>query len=332
MYEEKELYHHGIKGQKWGVRNGPPYPIGSGKDPKAFLARKRNQTIGGIQDEWNSLGLPAKVSIIATVAGALVSVASGLQAMYHSYKNEKYKDEERKIEKEREQRLREREDRLQRQSSKNGNIGAVKKKMEDMTNEELRKEIERLRLETEYERLSKDSESEGERFLKDTGKQVTQQVLKTAVNILMNRYKDEVLDQLESTVEQHQKDKRERMPGDDDEYIAKPSRSERKETAKLQLERAEEVNRADKHVESADKDSHTWWKRARDATDPVEKARYEMWEWESEVEKREAEAERARTHGDRNFDYEAQERSIEISKRILDDKKQAFERAKKEKK
>lgn len=27
----KELYlaHHGIKGQKWGVRRGPPYPIGS---------------------------------------------------------------------------------------------------------------------------------------------------------------------------------------------------------------------------------------------------------------------------------------------------------------
>lgn len=24
------LYHHGVKGQKWGVRNGPPYPIGKG--------------------------------------------------------------------------------------------------------------------------------------------------------------------------------------------------------------------------------------------------------------------------------------------------------------
>lgn len=24
-----ELYHHGIKGQHWGVRNGPPYPLGS---------------------------------------------------------------------------------------------------------------------------------------------------------------------------------------------------------------------------------------------------------------------------------------------------------------
>lgn len=22
-----ELYHHGIKGMKWGVQNGPPYPL-----------------------------------------------------------------------------------------------------------------------------------------------------------------------------------------------------------------------------------------------------------------------------------------------------------------
>lgn len=26
-----ELFHHGVKGQKWGVRNGPPYPLGEKK-------------------------------------------------------------------------------------------------------------------------------------------------------------------------------------------------------------------------------------------------------------------------------------------------------------
>lgn len=26
----RELYHHGIRGQKWGVRNGPPYPLKAG--------------------------------------------------------------------------------------------------------------------------------------------------------------------------------------------------------------------------------------------------------------------------------------------------------------
>lgn len=27
-----ELYHHGIQGQKWGIRNGPPYPLDRSND------------------------------------------------------------------------------------------------------------------------------------------------------------------------------------------------------------------------------------------------------------------------------------------------------------
>lgn len=30
--KELYLYHHGIRGQKWGVRNGPPYPLDDSKD------------------------------------------------------------------------------------------------------------------------------------------------------------------------------------------------------------------------------------------------------------------------------------------------------------
>ena len=35
MIREKELKHHGIKGQKWGDRNGPPYPLNPSSHSKA---------------------------------------------------------------------------------------------------------------------------------------------------------------------------------------------------------------------------------------------------------------------------------------------------------
>ena len=45
MYSRNaELYHHGIKGQKWGVRNGPPYPLGSEKlANKVYLEAKKQE-------------------------------------------------------------------------------------------------------------------------------------------------------------------------------------------------------------------------------------------------------------------------------------------------
>ena len=33
-YDSNELYHHGILGQRWGKKNGPPYPL-SAKDHSA---------------------------------------------------------------------------------------------------------------------------------------------------------------------------------------------------------------------------------------------------------------------------------------------------------
>ena len=44
-FKGDELSHHGIDGQKWGVRNGPPYPLDSGDHSKAELRamRKNNR-------------------------------------------------------------------------------------------------------------------------------------------------------------------------------------------------------------------------------------------------------------------------------------------------
>lgn len=43
----RELYHHGILGQKWGIRNGPPYPLGGGDytrtEQKVIKAARRNK-------------------------------------------------------------------------------------------------------------------------------------------------------------------------------------------------------------------------------------------------------------------------------------------------
>ena len=42
-----ELYHHGIKGQKWGKKNGPPYPLSGGdssiSEQKAIRAERRKK-------------------------------------------------------------------------------------------------------------------------------------------------------------------------------------------------------------------------------------------------------------------------------------------------
>lgn len=35
-----KLEHHGIKGQKWGKRNGPPYPLAGGDHTKS---KKKNK-------------------------------------------------------------------------------------------------------------------------------------------------------------------------------------------------------------------------------------------------------------------------------------------------
>ena len=44
-----ELYHHGIPGQKWGVKNGPPYPLASGKKPSPLRKFKRKLNIKDAQ-------------------------------------------------------------------------------------------------------------------------------------------------------------------------------------------------------------------------------------------------------------------------------------------
>ena len=49
MYEE--LYHHGVKGQQWGERNGPPYPL----DSKGSSLRKQKRIYKKMNKKLNAL-------------------------------------------------------------------------------------------------------------------------------------------------------------------------------------------------------------------------------------------------------------------------------------
>ena len=51
----QELYHHGIRGQKWGKQNGPPYPLSAGSHSAA-------EKKAGWRDSLNSSGSKAQGS------------------------------------------------------------------------------------------------------------------------------------------------------------------------------------------------------------------------------------------------------------------------------
>lgn len=59
---KEELYHHGIDGQKWGVRNGPPYPLSGSTSTRMAKAAKITDKARTITNESRNLATTAKSS------------------------------------------------------------------------------------------------------------------------------------------------------------------------------------------------------------------------------------------------------------------------------
>lgn len=62
-----ELYHHGIIGQKWGVRNGPPYPLSESLSRR--VGRKRAQKRIDYLEKKNTKKQTASASLTKQVFG-----------------------------------------------------------------------------------------------------------------------------------------------------------------------------------------------------------------------------------------------------------------------
>ena len=79
-----ELYHHGIKGQKWGVLNGPPYPLKTSDksaSEKRLLSNKKTNKVSKLDNSikgWDDLDENTQDAILSFTALPLAYLSAKL--------------------------------------------------------------------------------------------------------------------------------------------------------------------------------------------------------------------------------------------------------------
>lgn len=84
-----ELYHHGILGQKWGKKNGPPYPLDAEDHSasekkagyKASIKKKAKEITGKAKEAWNDPRKRRKIIEAGKVAAVTTLAAIGTYAL-----------------------------------------------------------------------------------------------------------------------------------------------------------------------------------------------------------------------------------------------------------
>ena len=74
--EDIELYHHGIDGQRWGSRNGPPYPLGNSQKSSAEKKAEKNEEPGLSKFKSSQRIKKAAIALHAVSAAALLPAAA----------------------------------------------------------------------------------------------------------------------------------------------------------------------------------------------------------------------------------------------------------------
>lgn len=137
---ETAIYHHGILGQRHGVRNGPPYPLGSGQHSTAEKKagwKKSLVAAGGAA----AAGLKKKYKDVQTVQQAKAKARAEAQ---------------KKAEEEAKEQAKEKTKADIAAAIKSGNRDEINRLKDNMTNDELSKALDRARLVDQIGRRSSD--------------------------------------------------------------------------------------------------------------------------------------------------------------------------------
>lgn len=151
------LSHHGVPNQKWGVRNGPPYPVRRGHDVRYNIGKMTEKTKSGLRKTSEALKSGAK------------SAGTKVKSSFQRWKNNKKADLA----------IKETDNRLLKNWQKK------QLRISDMTNQELQQRIDRKKLEESYKRALRGDFSDPKTWKKSSkdaksgdGKKAAESILK----------------------------------------------------------------------------------------------------------------------------------------------------------
>lgn len=155
-----EIYHHGILGQRWGQKNGPPYPLSSSRKSKI---EKKAEKLGMIGVIDSSTGKRYNLNEISK---------RDLKRTVKKYEHDKKQAEEEAARKQAEEEAKARHDADKERVLREGSATEIRAYINELTNAELKAAVDRIQTRNTLLKLSEKDIKNGWQIVDEVMKKV----------------------------------------------------------------------------------------------------------------------------------------------------------------